>query len=102
MAVITTFELDDLVPPGESTGETQTRHGRLRAAVHHSYLFDGWNPAADQLRHFDFKRIRDPEADAALGGGANRVDDHCGRMTQDRRAPGADVIDVFVAVDIPN
>ena len=102
VAVVAALELDDLVAPDESTRETQTGHGGFGPAVDHAHFLDGGNPTADQLRHFHFERIRDTEADSARGRGANGIDDHVGRVPENGRTPGADVIDVFVAIDVPD
>ena len=102
VAVIAALELDDLVAAGEPARQPKAGHRRLRAAVDHSHLLDRRDPAADQLGHFHFERIGNAEADAARGRLADRVEHDRRRVPEDRRAPGADVIDVFVAVDVPN
>src|SRR5437763_7519892 len=102
MPMITAFELDDLVASGESARETDARHRRFGAAVNHANFFDRGNPAANQLRHFDFVWIRDTEAHATLRRRTDGIDYHGRRVTEDGRAPGADIIDVFVAVDVPD
>ena len=102
MAVITAFELDDLVAPGETAGKPHARHRGFGAAVHHPHLFNRRHPAADQFRHLHFEWIGNAEADAARRRFADRVDHDRRRMTENRRAPGADVIDVFVPIDVPD
>ena len=74
VAVITAFELDDLVATGESAREPQARHRRFRPAVDHPHFFDRRNPAADQFRHFHFERIGNSKTDTARRRVANRLD----------------------------
>ena len=38
--MITAIELDDLVAPGETAGQTNARHGRFRATIDHAHFFD--------------------------------------------------------------
>ena len=102
VAVIAAFELDDLVAAGESARQPEAGHRRFGPAVDHPHFLDRRHPAADQLRHFHFERIGDSEADAARRRGADRVDHDLRRVPEDRRAPGADVIDVFIAIDVPD
>src|SRR5204863_5479483 len=102
MPVIAALEFDDLVATGKSPREPETGHRRLGPAIDHSHFLDRRDPAANQLGHLDLERIGDAEADAARGRGADGVDHDRGSMPENGRAPGADVIDVFVAVDIPD
>src|SRR6185436_7876335 len=48
-----------------------------------------------------FQRIRNSEADPPARGLADRLDHHLWRVPENRRPPSADVIDVFLALDIP-
>src|SRR2546421_6265535 len=102
MSVITAIELDDLVAPCKPAREPDARHRRLSAAVHHPHFFDRRHPLTDQFRQFHFERIRNSKTQAARGRLAHRIDYHLRRMPKDRRSPTADVIDVFVSIDIPN
>ena len=65
-------------------------------------LFRSTAPVADQFRHLDFKRIRNSKARAVLGGGADGIDNDFRRMAENGRPPGADVINVFVAIHVPD
>ena len=102
VAMITAIELDDLVAFGESARQPEAGHRRLCAAVHHPHFFDRRHPCADQFRHFHFERIGNAETDASLRRIADRANDNWRRMPENRRSPAADVIDVFVAIDVPN
>ena len=50
----------------------------------------------------DFKRIGNAEAGAVVGGGLDGGNDFRMRVAENRRPPGADVINVFVAVHVPD
>ena len=100
--VIASLKLDDFIPAGESPRQPERRHGRFGSAVDHPHLFDRGNPAADQFCHFHFERIRNPEADAMRRGGADRFHDDGRSVAKNSRAPGPDVIDVLVAIDVPD
>jgi hypothetical protein len=102
VAVITAFKLDDLIAAGEAARQAKTGHGRFRAAVDHAHLFDRGHPAADKLGHFDFERVRNAEAEPTSRGRGDSLYDNRGGVPENRGAPRADIIDVFVPVDIPN
>src|SRR5438876_1480932 len=100
--MITAVELNDLVAASKSACQPDGRHGRFCAAADHSHFLDGGNPFADELRHFHLQRIRNSKTETALRGFAYCIDNHFRGMTQNRRAPTAYVIDVFILIDIPN
>ena len=43
-----------------------------------------------------------PKLKPRVGSVAHRIDNDFRRMTENRRSPAADVIDVFISIDIPN
>src|SRR6266851_4902107 len=102
MAVVATFEFDDLIASSESASEPNARHRGLSPAVDHSNLFDRGNPLADEFRHFNFEWIWNAKAHTARGGFAQGVNHHRRRVSQNCRAPCSDVIDVLIAIDIPD
>src|SRR5438132_6443683 len=102
MSVVTTVELDDRVTPRERACETNAGHGRFRAAVHHPHFLDRRHPVADQLRHFHLERIWNSKAQATRTRLAHRVHNDFWCMTENRRSPTPDVIDVLLSIDIPN
>ena len=93
VAMITTGELDDLVAFSESARQPHARHRRLRPAIHHPHFFDRRHPCADQLGHFHFERIGNAETDASLRRIADSANDNWRRVSENGRAPAADVID---------
>src|SRR2546423_15685097 len=102
MPVIATFELDDLIATGKASREPKARHGGFRAAINHPHFFDRGHPGADQLCHLDFEWVGNSKTHALSGRRADSIDHHLGRVTEDRRPPRADVIDVFVRINIPD
>src|SRR5437667_9880401 len=102
MSVITAIELNDFVMAGESARQPNTRHGRFRAAIDHAHFFDRRHPLADQFRHFHFERIWYAKSQATRGCFSHCIDNYLWGVSQNRRAPTTDVIDVFIPVHIPN
>src|SRR4029077_16108632 len=77
-------------------------HCCFGAAVDHSDLFNRRHPPTDQVGQFHFQRIRNSETKSTLGGIAHRIDYHFRSVTENVRPPAADVVDIFLSVDIPN
>src|SRR5262245_2968295 len=102
MAMITAVELDDLIASGEGAREADTRHRRLGAAVDHPHFLDRRNPIADQFRHLHFKRIRNSKTQSARRSIADGFDYNFRCVPEDGRPPTANVIDIFVSIDIPD
>ncbi len=100
MSVVAAVELDDLVAAGEAAGQPDGRHRRLRAGVAHAHLFHAGDCVHHQVGHLHFVGIRYAEARPVVGGVFHRLDDARRGVAMDRRTPGADVIDVFIAVDV--
>src|SRR5215831_11046752 len=102
MAVVTAIEFDNLVAFGESARETNGGHGRFGARIAHAYFLDARHERTNQLRHRDFEWIGNPKTRAVLGGVLDRLDDFRMRMAEDRRAPGSDVVNIIIAINVPN
>src|SRR6266852_2743411 len=102
MSVITALELDDAGPSGESTREPQCRHGRLGSGADQSHRFKPRDESRKLLGHLGLGLGRRAEGKSA----ARRLP-HCGddlpvRVPENERSPGADVIEVFTTVGVPN
>ena len=99
MPVVAAFELDDLLPAGETPGQPDAAHRRLCAAVDQADLFHRGNQLADHSRHVDFQGIGNAETQPVGRSGAHRGDYRVRRMPEDRRTPGANVINELPAFD---
>ena len=101
VAVIAAFEFQDQVALGEAAGGANRRHRRFGAGADEPNALDRGKRSGDVLAELDFERRSHPIAGAAprlFGDGG----DHVGmRVAQNQRAPGAHVVDVFAAVDVP-
>ncbi len=101
MAVVAAFEFEDQRPSGRSAGEANRRHRRLRAGVDHSHPLEPGHSRAQVLGHLHLERGRravgKPLADRLLDrreyGGVS--------VTCNHRSPGTDVVEIALALDIP-
>src|SRR5690349_20894396 len=100
MAVIAAFEFDDEVAIREPARHADGGHGRFGARVHQTYHFDGRDSLADGFRQLDFALGGRAEAGAGCERFARCLHDGRMRVAQQQRSPGADVIDILVAVRI--
>jgi hypothetical protein len=75
-------------------------HGGLGAGVAQAHLLQARHPRAQQLRHLDFQLGRRAVADADLRLLQNRIAHQRVLVAQDHRPPGADVIDIALAIGI--
>ena len=73
-------------------------HG-FGAGVHEAHHFNGWNGVDDQFGQLDFAAGGRAKAGAEFENSRERID-NWRAMTEEQRAPGANVVDVFVAIDI--
>ena len=93
-------EFDDFVSSCDTTGDANGAHGRFGAAAYESHTLHARNSSDDEFRemrlHFGWRS----ERSSSRGSLADSVD-HLGvGMAEDHRPPGADVIDVAIAIDI--
>ena len=100
VAVIVPGELHHFVPPRGPAGEADGAHGGLGPAVGEPDLVDGRDGVDDEFGEFGLGR-----GGGAEGGGPGegvRDRGHDGRVpvAEDVRPPGADEVDVAVAVDV--
>ena len=102
MAMIAAFEFHDQLAICCAAGQPDARHRCLRAAVDHPDFFDRGDPGADQSRHLDLERVRNPEAQPALCGFADCFHDDIRSMAKDGGTPGPDVVNVFASFDVPD
>src|ERR1039458_10019055 len=102
MPVIAAVELDDLVALREPPRQADGRHARLGARVAHPHLLHAGHPAANHLCQRDLERVRDAEARAGFRRRLDGLDNPGMRMAEDGRPPGADVVDILIAVHVPH
>ena len=102
MAMIAAGHLDDRLPAGEGSGQSDGTHHRLGPAADQPDLLDGSEGRDDSLTQFRLGHRGRPERGALVDGLVDRFDHSRMGMAQDHRAPRTDVIDVFVAIDVEN
>ena len=102
MPVITAIKLDDLWAIRKPTGNANGRHAGFGARVAHANLLDAGNRGLNHLGHAHLQWIGDAKTRSPLRGCLHRADDLRVSMPKNCRAPGAHIIDVFIAIDVPN
>ena len=80
----------------------QRAHRRLGAARDEAQHLDVRHPRAHELRELDLEPGRDSEARPARHRLAQRVEHDGGRVAEHERAPREHVVEVLVAVDVPD
>ncbi len=101
MAVIAALELHDLLPAGEAARETDRAHRRLGARTAHAHELDRRHQLDDLAGddRLDFGGCAERQAvDRRFLHGADHVRM---RVTEDHRAPRADVVDELAAIGRP-
>ncbi len=101
MAVVTAFELDDAVAPCVGARQTQRRHCRFGAGVDETHHLDRGHRLNDEARHLRLELSRRAEAGTPFGRALEDLDDRRVRVAEDQGAPGEDVVDVLIPVDVP-
>ena len=86
--------------PGKAAGQANRAHRGFGAGIHQPHFLDRRNRLDDQLGQFAFGFGRSAKTGAARGGFLHRRDHLRMRVPQDHRSPGADVVDVAIAVDV--
>ena len=100
VAVIAAFELDDEVAAGEAAGQADRGHGGFGAGVDQAHHFDGRDGIADGCGELDFGFGGRAETGADVERSVDGGEDLGMAVAEQQRAPGADVVDVLVAVDV--
>jgi len=93
---------DENIFAGIGPGQAGGGHGRFGSAADKADFLDGRIGRTDPLGQFDFAFGGGAVGGTLCGGLLDSRDDRRVGMAQNHRAPGTDVIDVFVAVDIPD
>ena len=102
MSVIGAGELDDEIPTGRRPRDANDAHHRLGARRGKAQALDRWHRSLDRLAELDLERVRCAEREPVPRGARDRVDDRRVRVTENRRTPRPDVVDVAPPVGIPD
>jgi len=102
MAVVAALELEDFLAAGVSPGEPDCAHGRLGPGADHPDKLHGGEGARDPCGHFHLGDSRGPVARSPFGRLGDRAGNGRMGMAQDHGAPGGHVVDVPVAVLVPD
>src|SRR6185436_1793491 len=100
VTVIAAVKLHDHVAAGGGAREPYRRHRRFGAAVHEPQHLERRHPAPDFLGQLYLGLAGRAVGPAAARGVAHRLEHGRMRMTEDQRPPGADVVDIALAVDV--
>src|SRR5919197_5248137 len=102
MAVVAAVELDDLLASGERARQPDRRQRGLGTGVDEADHLDRRKGLADQLGKLDLAPGRRAEAGAVAGALGNRLDDAGVGVSEDQRSPGAEVVEILIAVLVPD
>ena len=100
VAVVGAGELDHDLAAGHGAGEPHRAHRRLGAGAGHPQHLHRGDAVDDLLGQLDLGRGRRSVAGPAGGGLADGRDDLGVGVAEDQRPPGADPVDVAIAVDV--
>ncbi len=100
VAVVAALELDDERSPGESAREADGGHASLGPGADEPELLDGRKTLLHEFGEVAFRGGAGAEGGGAAGGLTDGLD--CGRkgVAQEHGAPGAEEVDVAVAVGV--
>src|ERR1019366_5579555 len=96
-----TFEFDDEAPASWGAGQTHGAHRRLGAGTDEPYFFTRRKSRPDARGELDFEFRGHAVTGAAPSLAGDGFDDLRMCMTENQRAPGTYVVDVFVPIGIP-
>ena len=102
MAVVTALELDEFIAARVAARNADGAHRGLRTGVDHTHHLGGGVGGGNLFRHLNFELCRQAVAQTAINGLERAVLQKLGRVAEEHRSPGADKINVFIAVLVPN
>ncbi|MNE45957.1 hypothetical protein D3C80_1402740 [compost metagenome] len=102
MAVIGAFELKDFAASGIAAGQTNGAHGSFCTGINHPHDINRRHTFYDQFGHLRLQQRRRAEACPFYRSLLQRFNHLRMGMSHNERAPGADIVDKAVAVDIIN
>ena len=100
--VVVAGEFHNLGAAGKRPSQTQRGHAGLGSRIDQANHVHGRQRLAYHLGKLDFLLHRSAERRAACRGSLHRVDDDRMGMTERERSPGSQVVDIFVAVNVPD
>src|ERR1700716_3003147 len=101
MAVVAALKFDKELPIGERACKSNRRHRRFSARTDKAKLFDGREAARHELCQVTFCRRGSAKTCASRRRILNCCDHARFSMSENHRPPGADIIDVAIAIRIP-
>ena len=101
MAVVAALELDELAAARGPARQADGRHGRLGARADQAHHVHAGHVAQDFFGQFDFALGRRAKREALEQRFLHRFEHRWVAVAQNHRAPGADVVDIALAVGIP-
>jgi hypothetical protein len=100
MPMVTPLELDNPVSPRDPAGQPNGAHSRLSPGVHKSDQLDRGDRLNDHAGQHRLPLGRCAIAYPKRCSLLNRFDDGGVSMADDHRPPGADIVDVAMAIDV--
>ncbi|MCY1534316.1 hypothetical protein D9M68_696840 [compost metagenome] len=101
MAVVAAFELDDLLASGRAARQADRAHAGFGARTHQAHHVDAGHQLDDLFGQLHLTLGRRTVGKAFQHRFLHRFQHGRVAMAQDHRAPGADVVDVLLAVGVP-
>ena len=101
VAVIAAFKLDGEIAASKSTSDAESGHGGFGPGIDQPDHLHRWNGVADFFRQLNFAFSRCAKTGADRESVLNGGEDLRMPMPDEHGAPGANKIDVLVAIDVP-
>src|SRR6202008_1960031 len=98
--MIPATEFNDVIAIGDAARQTDGAHGGFGATGDEADFFEPRDGAIDERSELDFEFVGDAIAGAALSLIGDGPGDLWIGVAEEHGAPGADVVEVFVAIDI--
>ena len=102
MAVVAAVELEDEVAARHRPRDAHRAHRGLGAARHEAQHLEVRHALDDTFGELDLEPGGNAERGAELHGTVDRVEHHLGGVAEHERAPREHVVDVLVAVRVPD
>src|SRR5262249_6454799 len=100
--MVATFKLDDVLALGKGPRQPDGGHCRFGPGTDKADFLDGGKGCDDLLRQLGFAWCACAEAGPIAIRSLDGLDHGWMRVAKDQRSPGTDIIDVLVAVSVPD